>query len=375
MTVKPIDPSSTVFVTRPALPPLDELIPLLEQIWLNRYVTNAGPLLQEFEAALALFLGCDHVSIVANATLGLMIALRHAGATGQVVTTPFSFVATSHAALWNGATPVFADIDPRTLNIDPAAIERVLTPDTRAILAVHCFGRACDVDAIEAIARPRGIKVIYDAAHAFGVTTPGKNLLGSGDHSVLSFHGTKVFHTFEGGAIISRTREDKLAIDRLSNYGIVEEGVVETLGFNAKMSEFGAAVGLLQLKHIAGFIAARAERDSTYRELLRDVPGIAPLPLPPGQSSNYYAFPILVGDDYPLSRDALQQRLKSHGILARRYFYPALTDLPMYRQFAPADPQALRHTHDVCGRILVLPLYHDLPLPDVARVVEVIRSA
>ena len=375
MTAKPIDPSSPIFVTRPALPPLEELLPFLERIWLNRFVTNCGPLLQEFEAALSLFLGCEHVSVVANATLGLMLALRHTSAAGEIITTPFSFVATPHAALWNGSTPVFVDIDPRTLNIDPAAIERALTPRTRAILAVHCFGRACDVDAIEAIAARRGIKVIYDAAHAFGVNLPTKNLLGSGDHSVLSFHGTKVFHTFEGGAVISRSRDDKLAIDRLANYGIVDEGVVETLGFNAKMSEFGAAVGLLQLKYIAGFIAARAERDAAYRELLRDVQGVTPLPLPPGQSSNYYAFPILVDDDYPLSRDALQQRLRSHGIMARRYFYPALTELPMYRQYAPVDRDALRHTHDVCSRILVLPLYHDLPMADVARVAEVIRNA
>ncbi|MEZ5458870.1 MAG: DegT/DnrJ/EryC1/StrS family aminotransferase [Steroidobacteraceae bacterium] len=375
MTAKPTDPEAPVFVTRPALPPLDELLPLLQQIWQNRIVTNGGPMLQQFEAALADYIDCPHISIVANATLGLMLALRHAGVTGEVITTPFSFVATSHAALWNGARPVFVDIDPATLNIDPAAIERALTPATQAILAVHCFGRACDLDAIESIARPRGIRVIYDAAHAFGVTTPHRNLLAAGDLSVLSFHGTKVFNTFEGGAIVSASRADKLAIDRLVNYGIVEEGVVETTGFNAKMSEFGAALGLVQLRHVAGYIAARAALDTRYRELLDGIPGVSPLPLPPGQAANYYAFPILLDRDFPLTRDQLQQHLRSHGIMARRYFHPALSELPMYRQFAPQDPQALRHSRDTCNRILVLPLYHDLAMQDVARIARLIRTA
>ena len=368
--------SPPLFVTRPTLPPLAELLPLLEEIWHNRTLTNCGPIHQRLEKQLATYLGVSHLTLVANATLGLILALRHLGLTGEVITTPFSFVATGHALLWAGVTPVFVDIDPETLNIDPARIERAITPRTTAIFAVHCFGHACDVAAIEDIAERHGLKVIYDAAHAFGIRlASGQSVLTHGDLSVVSFHATKVFNTFEGGAVIAPDAATKLKIDRLTNYGIVDENSVDTLGMNAKMSEVHAAMGIAQLGHVDEAFAARRRIDERYRELLGGVPGIAPLEWPAHQTHNYYAFPVLVSRGHRVNRDQLYQILRAQGINARRYFYPLIPDLPMYRQFVNADSDVLSVARDIGARILCLPMYPDMTESDQLRVTQAIEKA
>jgi dTDP-4-amino-4,6-dideoxygalactose transaminase len=369
-------PDSPIYVTRPALPPLSELLPMLEEIWRNRMLTNFGPIHQRFEKQLAAYLSVEHMSLVANATLGLILAAMHLELAGEVITTPFSFVATGHALLWAGVRPVFVDIDRHTMNIDPGRIERAITPRTKAILAVHCFGHACDVTAIKAIAERHGLKVIYDAAHAFGVrTTDGASILSHGDLSVVSFHATKVFNSFEGGAVISPAAASKQAIDRLANYGIVDESTIDALGLNAKMSEVHAAMGLAQLAHVETQLAARRRVDQRYRELLADVPGVVPLRCPEGQTRNYYAFPVLIGPEFRCSRDELLARLRTQGVNARRYFYPLLPDLPMYRQFADTANDPLDIARDVSARILCLPMYADLADHDVLRIVQAIRTA
>ncbi len=377
MSNVPGTPQKTLFVTRPTLPPLAELIPLLEKIWANRILTNEGPFHQQFETALAEYLGVPYVTLVTNATLGLMVALRQLGISGEVITTPFSFVATAHSVLWSGATPVFSDIDPVTLNLDPSQIERHITPKTTAILAVHCYGQPCDVEAIETIARSHGLKVLYDAAHAFGVRYKGQSLLNYGDLSVLSFHATKMFNTFEGGAIISSTRETKLVLDRLCNYGIVDEVTVQETGLNAKMSEFNAALGLLQLQHVGEALDRRRKVDALYHELLADVPGVRCVQPPPTEQANhnYYAFPILIEAEFPLSRDALYNKLREHGIYARRYFHPLISQFPMYRDMPSAAAERLPVATSVASRILCLPMFPDLLPEEQAAVVSVLKES
>ena len=350
-----------VFITKPSLPPLAEIIPLLEEIWNSRMLSNNGPLVQRFEAALARYLGVEHLSLVANATVGLMVALRQAAvAGGEVITTPFSFVATAHAITWAGATPVFGDIDPGTLNLDPERAERAITPRTRAIMPVHTFGTPCDVAAFQDLSRRYGIPVIYDAAHAFAVSDAGGSVLQWGDMSVLSLHATKVFNTFEGGAIISRDRDTKRAVDRLSNFGITDEAHVDTIGLNAKMSEINAAIGLTQLNHIDDMIRARGIVAQRYMDGLRNVNGVRCVCPPCGSGQNHYAFPILVGRDYGMDRDALLERLKAHDIHARRYFYPLISDMPMYRDLPSANAGFLPVARQITSQILCLPLYPDL---------------
>jgi dTDP-4-amino-4,6-dideoxygalactose transaminase len=264
-----------IYVTQPYLPPLEEFIPYLEQIWASKRVTNNGPFHQQLERALCEYLGVEHLALFANGTLALVTALQALRITGEVITTPYSFVATAHSLLWNGITPVFVDIDPDTLNLDPTKIEAAITPQTTAILPVHCYGNPCDVDAIQEIADNYNLKVIYDAAHAFGVQCHCGSVLKHGDLSVLSFHATKVFNTFEGGAIICPDAKTKRHIDHLKNFGFVNETTVVASGINGKMSEFSAALGLLQLRHVDQVIERRREIDKMYREALKDVPGIA----------------------------------------------------------------------------------------------------
>ncbi len=365
-----------LFVTRPSLPALDELLPMVEEIWRSRTLTNRGPVHQRLEKQLGAYLGVNHLTLVANATLGLMLAVRQLALTGEVITTPFSFVATGHALLWAGVTPVFVDIDPATLNIDPARIERAITPRTTAILAVHCFGHACDVAAIESIARRHGLKVIYDAAHAFGIRLgSGESVLTQGDLSVVSFHATKVFNTFEGGAVIARDAATSVAMDRLTNYGIVDENSVESLGINAKMSEIHAAMGIALLPYVDAALAARRRVDERYRELLEGVPGVVPIEWPAAQTRNFYAFPVLVQPPHRRSRDALHLILREQGIHARRYFYPLIPDLPMYRQFIGVDSDPLVVARSVSERILCLPMYPDITDDDLIRIVGAIRAA
>ncbi|MEW6706711.1 MAG: DegT/DnrJ/EryC1/StrS family aminotransferase [Pseudomonadota bacterium] len=364
-----------IYVTQPELPPLDEFMPYLEQIWSSRVLTNGGPFHKQLEAALCDHLGVQHISLFANATIALVTALQSLRITGEVITTPYSFVATAHSLLWNGIKPVFVDVDPDTLNLDPAKIEAAITPQTTAILPVHCYGRPCDTQAIQQIADIYNLKVIYDAAHAFGVRTPGASLLAAGDLSVLSFHATKVFNTFEGGAIVSPDARSKQRIDHLKNFGFVNETTVVAPGINGKMSEFNAALGLLQLKHVDAAIARRERIDAMYRTLLAGLPGITPLARPAGVQWNHAYFPILVDPSFPLGRDGLYQLLRDHGVHGRRYFYPLISDFPMYRGLPSADPERLPHARRAASQVICLPMYPSLADEQVQRIATLIRGA
>lgn len=357
MTDKPI------YVTQPYLPKLEEFIPYLEQIWQNKVLTNCGPFHQQLEQALCEHLGVEHISLFTNGTIALVTALQSLRVTGEVITTPYSFVATSHSLLWNGIKPVFVDIDPNTLNLDPAKIEAAITPQTTAIMPVHCYGHPCDVEAIQKIADNYNLKIIYDAAHAFGVEDQGGSILRHGDMSVLSFHATKVFNTFEGGAIVCPDAKTKIRIDQLKNFGHVGETTVVAPGINGKMSEFNAALGLLQLKYIDQAIARRQEIDAAYRERLKNVKGIRCLNDSGEKVANYSYFPIMVDSGYPISRDDLYQSLKDQGINPRRYFYPLISDFPMYRGLPSAHRDNLPVATAAAQQVLCLPIYPDLEMP------------
>lgn len=353
---------------------MQEFVPYLESIWKSRVLTNCGPFHERLEQALCEYLGVEHIALFANGTLALVTALQSLRISGEVITTPYSFVATSHSLLWNGIEPVFVDIDPRTLNVDPAQIEAAITPHTTAILPVHCYGHPCDVDAIQRIADTYNLRVIYDAAHAFGVQCQGGSVLGHGDLSVLSFHATKVFNTFEGGAIVCPDAKTKIRIDRLKNFGHVGELNVVAPGINGKMSEFNAALGLLQLKHIDDAIARRKVIDVIYRERLRGVKGLRCLGDSGEKVANYAYFPILVDDDYPISRDDLYQALKDVGIHPRRYFYPLISDFPMYRGLPSSHRDNLPVAAKAARQVLCLPIYPDLDLEVVEEIAGFIAS-
>ena len=363
-----------IYVTRPDLPSLDEFIPYLREIWDSKILTNAGPFHDKLEAALGAYLGVGHVSLFANGTIGLVTALQALRVTGEVITTPYSFVATAHSLMWNGIKPVFVDVQRDTLNMDPARIERAITPQTAAILPVHCYGRPCDVGAIQSIADNYGLKVIYDAAHAFGVRTETGSLLEHGDLSVLSFHATKVFNTFEGGAIVSPDARVKRRIDHLKNFGFVDEVTVVAPGINGKMSEFNAALGLLQLTCIDGAIARRRRIDRVYRDGLKNVKGISLPRLVPDATENHSYFAIMVEADFPIQRDRLYERLRSHGIHARRYFYPLISDFPMYRDLASASRSNLPVAAEAAEKVLCLPIYPDLTPLEQERIVSIIAE-
>ncbi len=362
-----------LYVTRPLLPPLAEFMPYLEKIWDSKQLTNAGPFHVELEARLADYLGVEHLSLFTNGTIALVTALQALGPSGEVITTPYSFVATAHSLIWNNIRPVFTDIDPRTCNLDPARIEEAITPRTTAILPVHCYGTPCDVDAIANIAAAHGLKVIYDAAHAFGVNYRNQSLLRHGDLSILSFHATKVFHTFEGGAIVSPTAEMKQRIDFLKNFGFADETVIVDAGINGKMSEIQAAMGLLQLDHIDDAIRRRGEVDALYRRELEGVAGLKFLPVLDGYTPNYSYCPLLVDDGYPETRDQLYARLRAIGVYTRRYFFPLISDMPMYRHLPSAAQENLPRAKWIADRVLCLPIYPDLSHDDVMRVVSAIR--
>jgi dTDP-4-amino-4,6-dideoxygalactose transaminase/predicted O-linked N-acetylglucosamine transferase (SPINDLY family) len=349
-----------IYVTQPSLPPLEEFIPYLRQIWDSKQLTNGGAFHQQLEQELCDHLGVKHISLFSSGTLALMTAMQTLRITGEVITTPYSFVATAHSLLWNGIKPVFVDIDPITLNLDPSKIEAAITPQTTAIMPVHCYGHPCDVKRIQKIADNYGLKVIYDAAHAFGVQCPDGSILNHGDLSVLSFHATKVFNTFEGGAIVCHDAKTKQRIDHLKNFGFVDEVTVVAAGINGKMSEVNAAFGLLQLKSIDQALQGRKVIDTRYRIGLSEVKGIHCLSESGEKVSNYSYFPILVGSDYPLSRDELYQKLRDNDVYARRYFYPIVSDFPMYRGMSSAAHSNLPVAKRVADQVICLPIYPDL---------------
>jgi dTDP-4-amino-4,6-dideoxygalactose transaminase len=361
-------------VTRPLMPPLADFLPYLERIWDSRWLTNGGPFHQELEEALADYLGIRHISLFANGTIALVTALQTLRVTGEVITTPYSFVATAHSLLWNAVTPVFVDVEPGSFNLDPDKIVQAITPRTTAILPVHCYGIPCDVDRIQEIADSYGLKVIYDGAHSFAVNYRGESVLKHGDISMLSFHATKVFNTFEGGALVCPDAKTKQRVDFLKNFGHSGEVTVVAPGINGKMNEVQAAFGLLQLKYVDEAISRRKAIDALYRSHLKGVAGISCIPEPPDTVGNYGYFPILVDERYPISRDALNDRLREHGIYARRYFYPLITEFPMYRGMPSADPGNLVHATAVSRMVLCLPLYPELDAEVVERICGLIAK-
>jgi len=363
-----------VYVTQPYLPSLDEFIPYLEQIWDNKILTNGGPMHQELEQALCDYLGVKHITLFNNGTIALLTALQALRVTGEVITTPYSFVATAHSLLWNGLKPVFVDIDPHTLNIDPSKIEAAITPQTTAIMPVHCYGNPCDVMAIQSIADNYNLRVIYDAAHAFGVQDDEGSILRHGDLSVLSFHATKVFNTFEGGAIICPDAKTKLRIDRLKNFGFVDETTVVAPGINGKMSEINAAFGLLQLKHINQAITRRKEIDELYRQQLKGIKGITLVETAGQEVANYSYFPVLIGPEYPFTRDELYLKLKENNIFARRYFYPLISEFSMYRGMISAKRDNLPVANITAEKVICLPIYPALADEDIMHITNVIKD-
>ena len=363
----------SIEVTRPYLPELEEFLPYLEKIWENKSLTNNGPFHTQLESALASYLDVPYVSLFSNGTLALVSALQALRISGEVITTPYSFVATSHSLLWNSIRPVFVDIEPHTLNINPEKIEAAITPQTTAILPVHCYGNPCSVGEIKRIADINNLKIIYDAAHAFGVKDKTRSILNYGDISILSFHATKVFNTFEGGAIICHDKNMKRRIDNLKNFGFVDETTVEVAGINAKMSEFNAALGLLQLKHVDDAINKRKLIFERYIDALSSIVGITYIPQIAAKS-NYSYFPILVNNSFALNRDNLYKKLKTNGINARRYFYPLITDFPMYREHASARKDNLPVANTSANNVLCLPIYPELEKEDQEHIINTILS-
>jgi dTDP-4-amino-4,6-dideoxygalactose transaminase len=362
-------------VTQPYLPPLEEFIPYLQKIWDSKTVTNGGPFHVQLEAALCEYLGVEHLSLFSNGTLALITALQAMKVTGEVITTPFSFVATTHALHWNGIKPVFADIDPVTMNLDPRKIEAAITPHTTAILPVHVYGNPCAVDEIERIADVYGLRVLYDAAHAFGVRRHGESVLRFGDMSVLSFHGTKIFNTFEGGAIICQDAKTKRHIDYLKNFGFADEVTVVKPGINAKMNELQAAFGLLQLQHMDRIAASRARIAERYESALAGIPGLQ-LPVAPLHSTrNHSYFPVRIGEDFPITRDELYDAMRAENVLARRYFYPLISEFPSYRGLPSAVPSNLPVASRVSREVLCLPIYPALDDATQDGVIEIVLRA
>lgn len=358
-------------VTRPFLPPLKEFQPYLERIWANRWLTNAGPFHQEFEEELAAYLGVEHVALTSNGTAALQLALQALDVQGEVITTPFTFVATAHALMACNLRPVFVDIDPHTGNLDPDAIERAITPETGAILPVHCFGHPCQTQRIADIADRHALKVIYDGAHAFNVRRGNESLLRSGDAACLSFHATKVFNTFEGGAIVCHDEQTKKRISQLRNFGFSDTFSVASIGTNAKMSEFQAAFGLLQLKYVNEAIARRGRIAARYSAGLRMVDGVELFPPQPNWKLNHSYFPMLLPAPFAAGRDELCSRLLAAGIHARPYFWPLVCDQSVYRHL-PSATAELPVARDFARRILCLPLYPDLALHHVDAAVAII---
>ena len=370
-----MESNELITVTSPLLPDLDELNVLLKDIWNRKWITNNGHYHQELEKALCEYLKVPYISLFTNGTLPLITALQALRVTGEVITTPYSFVATTHSLWWNGIKPVFVDIDPATGNIDPDKIEAAITPRTTAIMPVHVYGKPCDTARIQEIADKYGLKVIYDAAHAFGVEVDGESVLTAGDMSTLSFHATKVYNTIEGGALVMHDAQTKKRIDYLKNFGFAGETEVVAPGINSKMDEVRSAYGLLNLKQVDRAIEARHQVAVKYRAALRDVPGITFFDDMPGVRHNYSYFPIFVdAERYGMSRDELYFKMKEHNVLGRRYFYPLISTFSTYRGLDSATRENLPNAYRMADEVICLPMHHALTEEDVERVInEIVR--
>ncbi|MBN1639340.1 MAG: DegT/DnrJ/EryC1/StrS family aminotransferase [Ignavibacteriales bacterium] len=369
------DKSKIVPVTRPSLTEVKEFMPYLEKIWKSKWLTNNGQFHQQLEKELAVFLGVEQISLFNNGTIALMVALKALDISGEVITTPFSFVATANSIVWNNCKPVFGDIDSQTFNLDPDKIEKLITPETTAIMPVHVYGNPCDNDEIEQIAAKNNLKVIYDAAHAFNVKKKGESILNWGDLSVLSFHATKVFNTFEGGAIVCHSKEMKGKIDRLKNFGFVNETQVNQIGINGKMNEIQAAFGLLQLQYVEKNIKKRSKIAELYSSQLKNVDGITIQAEVNDIDLNYSYYPVLIDKDkYSLSRDELYDLLKENNIFSRRYFYPLISNFSTYHSLPSARIENLPTANKIAEKVLCLPIYPELEDKDIGRVIEIIRS-
>lgn len=362
-------------VTSPLLPDLDEFHDMLKEIWKSKWITNNGQLHQQLEKELAEYLKVPYLSLFTNGTLPLITALQALRITGEVITTPYSFVATTHSIWWNGIKPVFADIDSSTCNLDPEKVEAAITPRTTAIMPVHCYGKPCDVKGIQAVADKYGLKVIYDAAHAFGVEVGGESILKAGDMSTLSFHATKVYNTVEGGALVMHDPEMKRRVDYLKNFGFKNEVEVVAPGINSKMDEIRAAYGILALRKVDKSIEARRNVAVLYRQGLKDVPGISFFEDIPGVRHNYSYFPIFIdAEKYGMTRDELYAGLKENGVIGRRYFYPLISTFSTYRGLESADPGNLPVATRMADSVICLPMHHELDAADVERVLGIIKG-
>jgi hypothetical protein len=364
-----------ITVTSPLLPSLDEFQEYLKDIWDRKWLTNNGTYHQKLEKALADYLKVSYVCLFTNGTLPLLCALQALRITGEVITTPYSFVATTHTLWWNNIKPVFVDIDPATCNIDPNKIEAAITPQTTAIMPVHVYGKPCDAERIQEIADKYGLKVIYDAAHAFGVEVNGKSILEAGDISTLSFHATKVYNTIEGGALICHDEKTKQRIDYLKNFGFADEITVIGPGINGKMDEVRSAYGLINLKQVDSAIAARQRVANIYRNALRNVAGISFMDDMPGVRHNYSYFPIFVDKEkYGMTRDELYFKMKDQGVWGRRYFYPLISEFSTYRGLKSSRPENLPNAHKMADTVICLPMHHALAEEEVNRVIESILN-
>ena len=362
-----------ITVTAPLLPDLEEVNVLLKEIWDSKWITNNGSFHKRLESALCEYLKVPYISLFTNGTLPLLTALQALRITGEVITTPYSFVATTHSIWWNGCKPVFVDIDPATGNIDPDKIEAAITPRTTAIMPVHVYGKPCDTARIKKIADKYGLKVIYDAAHAFGVEVNGKSILNEGDMSTLSFHATKVYNTLEGGALVMHDAEMKKRIDQLKNFGFTGEITVEAPGINSKVDEVRAAYGLLNLTQVDAAIEARHQVAIRYREALRPVEGITFMDDMPGVKHNYSYFPIFVDQEkYGMTRDELYFKMKEQDVLGRRYFYPLISEFDTYKGLPSAGRENLPKAHQVADSVICLPMHHELSTEDVDRVLDIL---
>lgn len=360
-----------ITVTSPLLPNLDDFNEMLKQIWASKWITNNGSFHKQLEKELAVYLKVPYISLFTNGTLPLITALQALRITGEVITTPYSFVATTHALWWNGIKPVFVDIDPTTGNINPDKIEAAITPKTTAIMPVHVYGKPCDTKRIQEIADQYGLKVIYDAAHAFGVEVNGESILNAGDLSTLSFHATKVYNTVEGGAMVMHDEKMKKRIDYLKNFGFANETTVVGPGINSKMDEVRSAYGLLNLKQMDAAIEARHQVAIKYREVLRNVEGVTFFDDIPGVRHNYSYFPIFIdAKKYGMTRDELYFKMKEQNVLGRRYFYPLISEFSTYRGLESAKPENLPEAHKMADSVICLPMHHALSNDDIQRILD-----